>query len=344
VAYLGHDDIWMPDHLACLARQIEETGCDVAVSGCAYHGPPGTDLLQITGLFEAPAEARLHFFPPTSLAHRASLAREIGGWRGPLAISAPVDSDFLLRAVDANARFVSTGRVTAHKFAAGHRYLSYLNPSSAEQREMLVAIRSGTMDGQACANLVERAKSAGTFMALAYPDYSRFEPGHFYHHVRSTRGTERAATVPLTEEVYCPQTMEPRGLDWYGPEPGDAGAPSFRWSGPSLRPKLLIPFSGDVDALIKLHLSNNDPAGLIENVRLAFNDRPVPHQLKHEHGQINLEFTGRLRHEMPSVLQFILSRSFCPAEINGSQDSRRLGVILIGFTIAPAESAPRKHD
>jgi hypothetical protein len=337
VAYLGSDDIWMPNHLACLAQLFEETGCDVAVSGCAYHGPPGTDLLLITGLFEAPEDARRYFFPPTSLAHRVSLATEIGGWRAPLTISAPVDADFLLRAVDANARFISTGCVTAHKFAAGHRYLSYLDPSSAEQSGMLAAIRSGTMHCQACTSLVERAQSAGTFMRPIHVDYSRFPPGQFYHDIRSTRGTERAATVTLTEEVFCPQTMEPRGLDWYEPEPGDADTPDFRWSGPSLRPKLLIPFSGDIDARITLHLSQYDPVGLIDDVRLTLNDRPIVHHVQHEQNQINLTLTGRLRREGPSVLQFILSRSFCPAEVNGGQDTRRLGVILTGFTIAPVD-------
>ena len=33
IAYLGHDDIWMPDHLAALVQLFEETECDMAVSG-----------------------------------------------------------------------------------------------------------------------------------------------------------------------------------------------------------------------------------------------------------------------------------------------------------------------
>jgi hypothetical protein len=339
VAYLGNDDIWMPDHLAALAQLFEETRCDIAVSGCAYHGPPGTDLLQITGLFESPEDVRRHFFPPTSFAHRASLAAEIGGWRAPQTVSAPVDADFLLRAVDANARFASTTRVTAHKFAAGHRYLSYLAPSSAEQSEMLAAIRSGLMDGQACANLVDRAKAAGTFMIVVYPDFSLFPLGHFYHQIRSHRGTDRAATVALTKEVYVPQSMEPRALDWYGPERGGPGATDFRWSGPSLRPKLLIPYCGDVDARITLLLSSYDPAGVIKDIRLTLNDRAIVHLLRRGPHQVQLEFTGRLQRDGPSVVQIILPRSFCPAEVNGSQDKRTLGVMLTGFTIAPVSPA-----
>src|SRR4051812_22908152 len=140
VAYLGHDHIWMPDHLAALAQVFEETGCDVAVSGCAYHGAPTTDSGEVTGKFGRR--------PPTLLSTsviraRLSLASQIGGWRAPQMICAPVDCDFLLRSANAGARFVSTGRVTAQKFSADARYLSYLGQSSAEQREMLAAIRCG---------------------------------------------------------------------------------------------------------------------------------------------------------------------------------------------------------
>ena len=104
VAYLGSDDIWMPNHLAALAELFEATRCDVAVSGCAYHGPPGTDLVWVTGLTEK-LDARRDFLPPTSIAHRSSLGLEIGGWRAPDTMAAPVDVDFLMRAAEAGARF-----------------------------------------------------------------------------------------------------------------------------------------------------------------------------------------------------------------------------------------------
>jgi hypothetical protein len=340
VAYLGHDDIWMPNHLAALARLFEARECDVAVSGCAYHGPPGTDLIWITGLSEE-LDARRHFFPPTSLAHRLSLAAEIGGWRAPRTIPAPVDVDFLLRAVEAGARFVSTGQVTAQKFAAGHRYLSYLDPSSAEQREMLAAIRSGTVDRQVCADYVERAKVAGTFMILRYPDFAPLKPGDLFRQNRSNKGIDRAAPVPLTEAVHVSQSMEPRALDWYPPEQAADGSAPFRWSGPSLRPKLLVPFTGDVAARITLHLSSYDPAGIIDGIRTTFNGEAIAHRTRRDPpDRVDLELTGRLRSEKPSVLELILPRAFCPAEVDGGSDRRRVGVILTGFTIAPAPASP----
>ena len=275
VAYLGHDDIWMPNHLAALAGVFETSQADVAVSGCAYHGPPGTDLIWISGLSED-LDATQHFFPPTSLAHRASLSLEIGGWRSPASIVDPVDSDFILRAAKAGAQFVSTGEVTAHKFAAGHRYLSYLDQTSSEQAEILGAVRSGAVDRHTCENYVERAKAAGTFMIVRHPDSAKLRPGDLFRQNRSNKGIDRAASMPLMREIDVEQSMEPRALDWYPAEQRSDGS-TFRWSGPSLRPKLLIPFTGDVLARITLHLSSFDPAGVLDQIRLTLNGMTAPH-------------------------------------------------------------------
>jgi glycosyltransferase involved in cell wall biosynthesis len=335
IAYLGHDDIWMPDHLTALAQLFKNDSCDIAVSGCAYHGPPGTDLIQITGLFEDPKDARQHFFPPTSIAHRQSLAVQIGGWHAPEAIPEPVDLDFLHRAADAGARFASTGRVTAQKFAAGHRYLSYLDQSSSEQREMLAAIRSGSIDQKTCEQYVERAKAAGTFMQDRDHDFAKFPAGHLYRMNRSNKGIERASSVALTGEIHVPVSSEPRALDWYQLERGADGSP-FRWSGPSLHPKLLIPFTGDTVARITLHLFDHDPMGIIDSIQTALNGDTTEHQTRRDHpDRVDLELIGRLRPEKPSVVQLILPRSFCPAEVDGGLDRRRLGVALLGFTLTP---------
>ena len=334
IAYLGHDDIWMPDHLAALAHCLATTSCDVAVSGCAFHGPPSTDMIQITGLFNNPEDPGKHFFPPSSFAHRLPVVSAIGGWRTPLATVAPVDADFLLRAWEAGLSFRSTGRVTAHKFAAGHRYLSYLEPSSVEQRDMLEAIRGGTADRRYCEELVERARSAGTFMIHEYPDFSGLTPGAIFLGNRSNKGIDRAITRPLVEKTYVAQSMEPRGLDWYPAEQGFGGP--FRWSGPSLHPKLLVPFNGNHVVRITLHLLNHDPAGIIDDIRLIFNGQAAEHRTTQAHpAQIDLEFIGELRAIRQSILELILPRAFCPAASLGTPDRRQLGIILTGFTIEP---------
>jgi len=80
ICYLGHDDIWSPDHLSCLAQVIwARDDSDFIVSGCIYYGPKDSGFYFITGLFEAPDAAFHHFFPPTSLAHRRDVTERICG-------------------------------------------------------------------------------------------------------------------------------------------------------------------------------------------------------------------------------------------------------------------------
>ena len=98
IAYIGHDDIWAPDHLAAIDAVAAAGAVDVAVSGCIYHGPPGSNLYYVNGLFNRSGAARRYFFPPSSIAHRRDMVDRIGLWRDPRLLSVPVDLDFQLRA------------------------------------------------------------------------------------------------------------------------------------------------------------------------------------------------------------------------------------------------------
>jgi hypothetical protein len=218
---------------------------------------------------------------------------------------------------------------------------------------MLAAIRCGAIDREICADYVKGAKAAGTFMQTTYPDFEAFGPGDVYRSSRSSRGLDRVASVPLTNEVHVLPSNEPRALDWYGIE-SSAGLSPFRFSGPSLRPKLLIPFTGDVGARITLHLFarisfplfDYDPEEIINGIRLTLNGSAINHQTRRDYpNQIDIDITGRLRPEQPSVVELILPRAFCPAEAGWRRlwsllsgrplDRPRLGVALKGFTVAP---------
>jgi glycosyltransferase involved in cell wall biosynthesis len=169
IAYVGHDDIWAPDHLEKLRDLILTTGdVDFAVSGCIYYGPKDTELYYVTGMFDWESAPLNHFFPPTSLAHRKAVIDRIGGWRDPRAIAAPVDCDFLLRAAHAGLHFMSTMRVTVHKFAAGHRYLCALKPSSDEQ---WTALDDTKIRDESLASKIQKSRQQGHFMIMCYPDF-----------------------------------------------------------------------------------------------------------------------------------------------------------------------------
>ena len=249
IAYLGHDDIWSATHLRAIAQAARATPrADFVVSGCLYHGPPGTGIMAATGFLAAEADVATHFIPPSSIAHSAAAARRVGPWRDPRLIVPPVDADFMLRALEAGCRFAATGRVTVHKFAAGHRYLSYLRQTSHEQAAMLAHSRldyPGTWTPE-----LDAARGAGRFMALRHPDFAALAPGALFARNRSNKGLERPPLAPLGRGVVMPQTAEPRALDWFAPTPGE----SHRWAGPNPRPKILIPFTHDGPVRITLHL------------------------------------------------------------------------------------------
>jgi len=240
ICYLGHDDIWAPDHLAILAQTIESNEDSYfVVSGCICYGPRESGFYLITGLFDTPETAKDHFFPPSSFAHRRDVIKDIGEWRDPRTIPLPPDEDFLLRAVYCGLHFVSTGRITVHKFTGGHRYLSYLQPCSDEQREMLETLRSAREI--ALDKIIETAKRTGGYMTLLHTGLTSTVGTFNLERGLRIKGIVRPPLQPLLGRRVIEQTDELRALDWYWLE----GTPKpHRWSGPNPRPRLLIPFTG----------------------------------------------------------------------------------------------------
>ncbi len=252
--YIGHDDIWSPSHLERIFQTINAAteAPDFVVSGCVFYGPEGSEVEDVTGLFEEADAPFKHFFPPTSFSHRRDVTTRVGYWRDPRKLKAMVDNDFLLRAANGGMRFVSTGEITAHKFAAGHRYLSYLRPSSDEQDAFLRALT--TAPGIDIDGIIRRAKENGGYMILRYPDFSAFQEGYLTGQSKKRKGLDRPALQPLLGRAVIEQTDEPRGLDWHQKDSQDL---RHRWSGPNPRPKILIPYTGHCARLSVEVISKN---------------------------------------------------------------------------------------
>jgi glycosyltransferase involved in cell wall biosynthesis len=161
VAYIGHDDIWAGDHLERSAALFKSRpDLDFAVSGGVYHLPNNIPGSSVTGLFDDDSAKHDHFFPPSTFAHRRNVCDRIGYWLPPADTKAPVDAHFLGRAAGADLQFASTGKVTVHKFAAGHRYLSYILQESDEQEAMLARLNDPDYDNFVEA-IVSEAKAPG---------------------------------------------------------------------------------------------------------------------------------------------------------------------------------------
>jgi glycosyltransferase involved in cell wall biosynthesis len=328
IAYVGHDDVWAPDHLEALAARIaNDPALDFVVSGCVYHGPPGSELCWVTGLFDDSGAASGQFFPPSSLAHRRDVTARIGEWRDPRIIRPPVDAEFLLRAVHAGLRFGSTSRITAHKFAAGHRYLSYLRVCSDEQVDMLRRLQAG-LDGDA---LVETARRAGACMAIQHPDYSAYPAGYLFERNRQNKGLSRSAMQPLRDRVVIEQTDEYRALDWYAVELSEK---KYRWSGPSPRPKILIPYTGKA-ARFAIDVFARPPGTDLAEIAVTIEGEPAQCRVEKAAGGAE-----RLAVEIPLAaddytIVTLITPMFRPSDAGLGEDSRKLGIAVTDMVLEP---------
>ncbi len=297
IAFLGHDDVWAKDHLELLRRQFEG-GVDFAVSGCVYHGPRGGNFLSITGLWENQSEIHKHFFPPSSFALTQSAVKKIGPWRDAHKLRAPVDADYGLRADALGLQFGSTGQITVHKFAAGHRYLYYLEQTSFEQKDMVQFLaKNDTPEWRQ--SLIEKAKAARLFMTMKHPDYSAKAEGEMLHRNARNRGLHLPGLAALSGPVVLKQDGGPRAIDWELPV---ADAP-FRWSLHNPVPKILIPFTSTVPVAFRC-----DVHGLSEEAQqdlgVRVNGQPVQSRLALARTGISkLHFIGQLCGDRHSIVQ-----------------------------------------
>jgi glycosyltransferase involved in cell wall biosynthesis len=130
VAYLGHDDIWVPSHLARLVTTFERTAVSAAYTVCEAVGPPGSRVRILCGLGSWDPGM---WIPPSSFAHRRSVLDEIGGWRDYRTLVEAPDNEFLGRLVRSSGGIVDVPALTVCKFSSAWRRDSYRHRRNAEQ-------------------------------------------------------------------------------------------------------------------------------------------------------------------------------------------------------------------
>lgn len=135
IAYLGHDDLWMPNHLELLVHEVGRAKADVAFSFTMVIGAPECGGRKLFGAFARGKYNRGAHLPPSALLHRKSLVDQWGNWSDYRTTQGSPETNFLERIFDGGARFAAVAEISVFKFPSSWRPMSYRNRSCTEQAD-----------------------------------------------------------------------------------------------------------------------------------------------------------------------------------------------------------------
>jgi glycosyltransferase involved in cell wall biosynthesis len=137
IAYLGHDDLWLPHHLQCTTDALIGSGAAVAhsLASCILPG-------RMIGSPVLPMPQYGLCGPPSCTVHRREVTARIGGWRDYRKLNVGPEVDLFRRMQMAGYQTMFVPRLTVIKFPAVERKDVYRIRPCYEQAEWSERIRS----------------------------------------------------------------------------------------------------------------------------------------------------------------------------------------------------------
>jgi glycosyltransferase involved in cell wall biosynthesis len=141
VAFLNHDDLWMPHHLAVLRRGLEEMDADLVFGMGIAVIPAGPNVLVCA---TASGEYEPHVFcPASSWLLRRELVERVGAWHSMRQTYAAPSQEWIYRAWSSGARLRLVPDVTWVAIQSGWRRNSYVGRDDTEHRAIVARMADG---------------------------------------------------------------------------------------------------------------------------------------------------------------------------------------------------------
>jgi len=134
VAYLGHDDLWLPGHLERAVAAID-AGADLTYA-------IGLPVDTAGGCLAPLIETQAGWIAPSCVVHRKAVTEAVGGWRDFRQLTVTPEQDLWLRIRRAGYRMTLVPRLGVVKFPASERPDVYRERPCHEQAAWLDRIRA----------------------------------------------------------------------------------------------------------------------------------------------------------------------------------------------------------
>ena len=161
IAFLNHDDLYLPDHLAISVAELEASGADLVWAACAVAGPltaggPSDPpcRFSLAGVPSTRGYIPLAFYPASSWVFRREFAARVGPWPSAGEAFVTTSQAWLFRASRSGAVLRCVPRVGVIVVWSGGRAGSYAAPESPEHERL---VRWMKKDAQWREHLIEQS-------------------------------------------------------------------------------------------------------------------------------------------------------------------------------------------